>query len=96
MLAPLPESVRQAWGEVVSRDFTIWLEVTLSDWIDQRDERRKVHSRLTMIEAHQAEFRSELRELRREVKGHVDRQGARLDERIDRLSARIDARIDRL
>jgi hypothetical protein len=46
MLAPAPQSVQQAWGEVVTRDVTGWLEDSMADQTVHRDEWREVVTRL--------------------------------------------------
>jgi len=99
MLARMPETIHQAWGEAAARDFVVWLEdamtertVKRSEWEEMRSrfddvETRlsNVETRLAVVEAGLAELRADLRELRREMNERFDR----VNERFDRLNALI-------
>jgi hypothetical protein len=105
VITRIPETVQQAWGDAIVRDFTTWLEVVMTDQTVGRDEwgtavvrLTAVESRLAAVETRLGHIESEMADLRVAVDGMRDTFVNRFDriyEHFDRLGARFDDRLDR-
>ena len=103
MLTSMPETVRQALGELVARDFTSWLEDSLvtqtvnrGEWVQTMVRLGTIEHDVTDIKVELRELRREMSEARRETSERFDRLSVQFDERFDRLGAQFDERLDRM
>ncbi|MFQ6013937.1 MAG: hypothetical protein ACE5NP_00660 [Anaerolineae bacterium] len=92
MAVAMPETLRKALGEEVSRDLRLWLETFLIEKTVLRDEYREVLSRLDVLEKDVAWLRDDVREIHREMNERFDR----MNERFDRMNERFDQMYERM
>ena len=83
MPTTLPPSVREHFGEAVAEDFAHWLDEYVQEHAVERNEYRKVLSRLDVID-----------ERFEQVDQRFDRLETRMDERFGNMEARMDERFE--
>ena len=103
MPTTLPPSVREHFGEAVAEDFAHWLDEYVQEHAVERDEYRKVLSRLDVIDERfeQVDQRFESLEARmderfEQVDQRFDRLETRMDDRFESMDAKLDRMNDRI
>jgi len=103
MPTTLPPSVREHFGEAVAEDFAHWLDEYVQENAVERDEYRKVLSRLDVIDERfeQVDQRFESLEARmderfEQVDQRFDRLETRMDDRFESMDAKLDRMNDRI
>ena len=91
MSTTLPQSVRDSWGEPAAEDFARWLDEYVQEHAVERDEYRKVLSRLDVIDERfeQVDQRFE----------QIDQRFEQVDSRFESMEARfntVDDKLDRM
>ena len=95
MPTTLPPSVREHFGEQTAEAFSEWLDEYVQENAVERDEYRKVLSRLDVIDERfeQVDQRFESLEARMDERfEQVDQRFEQVDQRFDRLETRMDER----
>jgi hypothetical protein len=73
LMLEAPPSLRRAWGEETTDAFVTWLGGLLGGRAVPRDEHRQIVSRLEILEHDMADFKGDVRDLRREMNERFDR-----------------------
>ena len=90
MPATLPASVRETLGEEAAGDFARWLDEYVQEHAVERNEYRKVLSRLDVLEEGLDHMDKRFDLLTEHVDDRLDDFEQRVDERIDHVEERID------
>lgn len=73
MPTSVPRSIRQAWGEKATEDFTRWFKESLRERAVMRDEYGEVLSRMDGLDQRMGRLEGELSAFRRETDRRLDR-----------------------
>jgi uncharacterized protein (UPF0335 family) len=102
----MPNTVREAWGEVVAHDFAAWLEDSMEARTVGRAEWSQSIGRIGTIEHDVADLKHDVADLKHDVADlkhdvadlKVDLRELRreMNERFDRIGAEFNTRLDRM
>jgi hypothetical protein len=95
MPTPLPNSVRESWGEEVADDFSRWLDETLQQNFVTRDEYREILSRLDVLEERLDERFERVDDRFDHVYEHMEARFEKVDERFEQMDERFTRMEDR-
>ncbi len=88
MPVAMPESVREAWGEQVVRDFTAWLDEVLQERGMPRDQWRQILSRLDALEQGVGHLQEQMGHMQEQI-GYVREQVAHTQEQMGRMQEQM-------
>ena len=97
MPTTLPPSVREHFGEQTAEAFSEWLDEYVQENAVERDEYRKVLSRLDVIDERFEQVDQRFEQIDRrfeQVDQRFDRLETRMDERFGNMEARMDERFE--
>ena len=95
MPTSVPRSIRQAWGEEATEDFTRWFEESLRERAVMRDEYREVLSRMDGLDQRMDGIDQRMDGLDQRMSRLEQRMG-RLEEELSAFRRETDRRLDRI
>lgn len=99
VLTPLPDTVRDSWGEQVAHDFSRWLEASVEERTGHRDEFCEILSRLNVLEARFDQVDERLDRMEDHLNDRfeqADKRFEQVDERFERVDERFAQMNDQL